>query len=81
MKEFIKNYKKVWPYMKDEKKHIIGYILIALTSITVNIIVPIVSASVIVNLTENNLKQLVYMALILFCISMVKNLFVYLETY
>lgn len=81
MKKLINSLKKVWPYMKSEKKHIFLYVMISVLSIVINIILPIVSAKVIVNLTENKLVELISIAIVLFIISIIKNLFTYFQTY
>lgn len=81
MKKLINSLKKVWPYMKSEKKHIFMYVMISVLSIVINIILPIVSAKVIVNLTENKLVELISIAIVLFIISIIKNLFTYFQTY
>lgn len=65
MKEFIKNIKFVWQYSKSEKNKIILYFLLSIFSIVASIIYPIISANMIVNLTSNQLNQLVLMALVL----------------
>ena len=81
MKKLKNSLRKIWPYMKSEKKHIFMYVVISILSIVINIILPIASAKVIVSLTENKLEELIYISIILFLISIIKNLFSYFQTY
>lgn len=81
MKNLKDNLKKVWPYMKPEKYNIIMYFIIGILSIIINILIPIVSAQVIVNITNVKLKQLLLMSIVLFIINNIKNLLQYIETY
>ena len=53
MKEFFKNIKFVWKYAKSEKWKLIKYILCNIIAIAISIIVPILSAKIIVSLTNN----------------------------
>ncbi len=65
MKEFKKNIKFVWKYAKSEKKRIILYFILSLFNIIASIIYPFISASIIVNLTDNNIEQFIYVGVIL----------------
>mgnify|MGYP004466490909 FL=1 len=69
MKEFIKNMKFVWKYAKSEKKKIIVYFLLSVFGICFSILFPFMSAKQIVLLTNENIKQFIYMSVIvLICI-------------
>lgn len=69
MKEFIKNVKFVWKYAKSEKKKIIVYFLLSAFGICFSILFPFMSAKQIVLLTNENIKQFIYMSVIvLICI-------------
>ncbi len=69
MKEFIKNVKFVWKYAKSEKKKIIVYFLLSVFGICFSILFPFMSAKQIVLLTNENIKQFIYMSVIvLICI-------------
>ena len=65
MKEFKKNIKFVWKYAKSEKKRIILYFILSLFNIIASIIYPFISAIIIVNLTDNNIEQYIYVGAIL----------------
>lgn len=69
MKEFIKNMKFVWKYAKSEKKRIIVYFLLSVFGVAFSILFPFISARQIVLLTNENIKQFIYMSVIvLICI-------------
>lgn len=53
MKELFHNLKFAWIYAKDQKKRLIAYLFTNLVHIVISIIVPLLSARIIVNLTEN----------------------------
>lgn len=66
MKEFIKNVKFVWKYAKSEKKKIIVYFLLSVFGICFSILFPFMSAKQIVLLTNESIKQFIYMSVIVF---------------
>ena len=65
MKEFLKNIRFVWSYSKSEKKRIIIYFFLSLFNIVASIIYPFISAKIIINLTDNNIEQFIYMGFVL----------------
>ncbi len=65
MKESLKNIKFVWKYSKSEKNRIILYCALSIFHIAASIIYPFISAKIIVNLTNNNINQFIYMGLVL----------------
>ena len=66
MKEFIKNMKFVWKYAKSEKKKIIVYFFLSVFGICFSILFPFMSAKQIVLLTNESIKQFIYMSVIVF---------------
>ena len=73
MKEFFKNIKFVWKYAKSEKWKLIKYILCNIIAIAISIIVPILSAKIIVSLTNNLFSQLLFLAVILCLVEWGRN--------
>ena len=53
MKELIENIKKLWIYIKDDKKNLILIILGHILQIIISIILPILSAKILVEITSN----------------------------
>jgi ABC-type multidrug transport system fused ATPase/permease subunit len=78
MKEFCNNLKFAWTYAKDEKSKIIKYILLNVINIILSIIVPIISAKIIIALTSNQFYQIIVMAIILFLLENLRNVEYYI---
>ena len=81
MKELFKNLKFTWRYTKDLKKELIKYIMCNIFHIIISIIVPIISAKIIIALTSDSFEQLIYMAIVIFIIENVRNVIHYLGRY
>ena len=81
MKDFVNNIKFAWTFARENKIKIYLYILCNILQVIISVIVPIISASIIVKLTNNELMQVVYMALVLFIIENVRNLLFFLSRY
>ena len=73
-KEVWENLKFTWKYVKEQKLSIIGFGICNIISIIICVIVPIISARIIVNLTESKFNQLLLMALLLFLIENLRNI-------
>ena len=61
MKEFITNLKFAWIYARDQKKEIIRFIFTNILHIFISLCVPILSAKIIIALTTNKFKQLLFL--------------------
>ncbi|MBQ8131970.1 MAG: ABC transporter ATP-binding protein [Bacilli bacterium] len=81
MKNFWKNLKLVWKYSKDQKGKIVLYGITHIITVILGIIVPILSAKIIIHLTSSEFQQLVYMAMILFIIDVCYNITNYIQRY
>jgi len=66
MKQFIKNLKFTWNYAKSSKKEIIIFTLSHIIQIILNVIAPLLSAKIVLELTTNNYTRILIIALILF---------------
>ena len=80
MKEFIKNFNFVWKYAKSEKKKIIIYIVLSIFNLAFSILYPFISASIIVNLTSNNIQQFIYMGLVLLLSAIINDTINYFQS-
>ena len=80
MNSFIDNIKFAWIYAKNQKKYIIYYIIVNIFLIFISIIVPILSAHIIINLTRNQFTQLIFMALIIYIIENIRSLAHYFQS-
>ena len=81
MKEFFKNIKLVWKYARDQKSKLIKYILCNLVAVVVSIVVPIISAKIIVYLTDSMFYQLLMMTVVLRGLELSRNLMNYFSRY
>ena len=74
LKEVWGNLKFTWNYAKYQKSKIFGFLICNIISIIISIVVPIISAKIIVSLTDSKFAQLIAMAVILFFVENVRNL-------
>ena len=81
MKELWKNLKLVWKYSKDQKKKIILYAITHIITVGLGIVVPIISAKIIVNLTSSQFEQLIWMSIILYGINVCYSITNYIQRY
>lgn len=73
-KEILENLKFSWKYVKNQKLTLLGFTICNIFSIIICVIVPIISARMIVNLTENKFSQLLLMGFILFVVENIRNI-------
>ncbi len=71
------NLKFTWQYVKNSKKIFILNVISYLIWVVISILLPILSAKIIINLTTNNYQQLLYIAFILFIVRLINDLFDY----
>lgn len=69
MKEFVKNIKKLKKYCKGQNGRIFLLILFSLIMVALNVVMPLISARIIVLLTENNYLRIIYMAIVILAIN------------
>ena len=81
MKELIYNLKFAWRYAKKQKKLLFIYVLCNLFQIIISVFLPVLSAKIIVSLTDNQLIQVLNIALVLLFIELFRNCVVYLTNY
>lgn len=74
MKELWANLKFAWFYAKEQKGLLIKYIIANVLNIIISLVVPILSAKIIIYLTENNFYQLILMSVAIFIIENIRNL-------
>ena len=77
MKELRKNLKFAWIYAKEQKNKIIAFAFCNAFQVFISIVVPIISAKIIVHLTTNQLEQVIYVSLVLFAIEIFQNVIDY----
>lgn len=72
--EFFKNLKFAWNYAKDQKKNLIWFIIVNILIIIISVVVPILSAKIIVYLTDNEFHQLLLIAFVILLIEWFRNI-------
>ena len=81
MKELFKNLKFAWKYVKGQKSKIILLAIIGLFLAVIGVVLPILSARLIVYLTSNELLQLLSIAFVVFAVEILKNIMKYFSDY
>lgn len=77
MKLFFCNFKMLWKYAKEEKKLIVKSIIFNILFIAIRIYVILVSAKLIIKLTDNDMCGLLFTALIVFAVELSHNTIYY----
>ena len=78
MKEFIKNLKFAWKFTRSQKWVLIKFIIVNIFTIIISVIVPILSARIIVNLTSSMFYQLILISILVFIVEQIRNISMYL---
>ena len=74
MKDLRKNLKFAWQYANNVKSKIIMFIVFDFAQIIISIILPIISAKMIVKLNTKKLEQVIYLKINIFLIQTKKNI-------
>lgn len=81
MRELIQNLKFAWTYAKYQKANIIKFLICNVLMIGISIIIPVLSAKLIINLTDSKLTQLLFIAAIIFIVENLRNLLIWYSRY
>jgi ABC-type multidrug transport system fused ATPase/permease subunit len=81
MRELFKNLKFAWKFTKNQKHKLFAYILCNIFSIVISVIVPIFSAKIIVELTNNLLLQVLNISIVLLFLELFRNIIRCLSSY
>ncbi len=60
---FFRNIKKTWIYIKECKANLIGYAIVSIVEAIISAILPLISAKIILNITDGIMAQLILSAL------------------
>ena len=74
MKELKTNLKFVYKYARDEKKRFVLFVILNAITVAISILSPILSAKIIVALTTEEFKQVIYIALAMLLFSFILDL-------
>lgn len=81
MQEFWQNLKFSWKYAKHQKNKLIYYLICNFLAIGISIILPILSAKIIVNFTNNEFKQVIYISVAILIIELLRDISNYFVRY
>lgn len=81
MSELKKNIFNLWKYLKPQKKQIILSVICDIFRIFVSVVIPILSARVIIYLTDNKLHQLIMISIVILILELLRNIQAYLVRY
>ena len=68
---FFKNIKKMWKYVRNSKGSLIGYLFVSIVEGVIGTILPLISAKIILNITDGLINQLILSALAVLIIELV----------
>ena len=68
---FFKNIKKMWKYVRNSKCSLIGYLFVSIVEGVIGTILPLISAKIILNITDGLINQLILSALAVLIIELV----------
>lgn len=77
MNVFIANLKLVWRFAKYQKKNIIKTTIWKIIIMIISVVVPLISAKIIVNLTDNKIYQCLMFVVLMFVIENLRNFAIY----
>ncbi len=67
---FLRNIKKTWVYIKECRASLIGYALVIIIEAVISAIIPLISAKIILNITDGLIEQLILSALSVFIVEL-----------
>lgn len=73
IKETFINLKKTWKYTKNKRKPLFAYLFTSIILSGISAIIPILTAQLLLNLTNGNFNQLLFLAGIVFMVENVNN--------
>ena len=75
------NLKKTWKYIKSAKMNLVGYGAVSILEAIISAILPLLSAKVILNITNEAINQLVISALVVFSIEIILYVMYYFKSF
>ncbi len=81
MKDLLKNLKFAWKYTKGVRLKFFLYIFFCFIHICISVFVPIISANIIVSLTNNALMQVLTLSIVLLFTELIRNVIVFFNKY
>lgn len=76
---FFRNIKKTWIYIKECKTNLIGYAVVSIIEAIISVILHLISAKIILNITDGIMMQLILSALTVFAIEFILYIVFYFK--
>lgn len=73
------NLKRTWKYIKHSKMNLLGYGFVSIFEAIISAIIPLLSAKIILNITNGVINQLVLSAIAVFCTELILFMMFYLK--
>ena len=74
VKDLLKNLKFSWQYVKKDRKYLFIIAFVNIIDIILNVIAPILSAKIILELTTNNFKRMIFIAIMIFGVNFLSSM-------
>lgn len=71
----------MWKYLKYSKSSLIGYLIVSIIEGVIGAILPLISAKIILNITDGVINQLILSALCVFIIELILYFIFYIKGY
>lgn len=82
MKDNVKiNLKKTWKYIKSAKMNLVGYGTVSILEAIISAILPLLSAKIILNITNGVINQLILSSLVVFFIEIILYIMFYFKSF
>lgn len=78
---FFQNIKKTWQYIKEAKWNLVGYATVSIIEAIIGAILPLISANIILNITDGMMEQLFFSALAVFGIEIILFILYYFKVF
>ena len=78
---FLRNIKKTWVFIKECKSNLIGYALVSIVEAIIGAVLPLISAKIILNITDGLMTQLILSALAVLITELILYTMYYFEGY
>ena len=76
---FILNLKRTWQFIKKSKKNLLGYGFVSVVEAIISAIIPLISAKIILNITNGVINQLILSAILVCFVELILHVLVYFK--
>lgn len=76
---FLTDVKKIWKYIKKARMSLLGYGIVSILEAASSIVVPLITAKVILSMTSSAIKQLLLSAVLLLIVKLISSILVFFK--